>query len=166
MPASRSLQMRLPAALAIWAVVVMLAAFWGMHMGLGGRRFAVALGVAAALFAFELFFAAPRVFATVQKLLAGPAVLFAALLPLFAVLLYSFLAAGNWKTMLAGAAYAIVPSLLLIGVAGKSPGSCMDYAAAIFIWLPVEFRWMYRVFPYPPQLTHTLTILMALGTGV
>ena len=25
---------------------------------------------------------------------------------------------------------------------------------------------MYRLFPYPPQLTHTLTVLMALSTGV
>ena len=36
----------------------------------------------------------------------------------------------------------------------------------LLIWLPVEFRWMYRLFPYPPPLTHTLTILIALGTGV
>src|SRR4029077_8906879 len=52
------------------------------------------------------------------------------------------------------------------GVAGKSPGTWVDYAVAMMIWLPVEFRWIYGVFPFPPQLTHTLTILLALTTGV
>ena len=41
-----------------------------------------------------------------------------------------------------------------------------SYAGAIVIWVPVEFKWMYRIFPYPPPLTHVLTILMALSTGV
>jgi uncharacterized protein len=167
---SRSLQMRLPAAVILWALVVLLAAFWGIRIGLTGRPFAVALGVAAVLFGFELFLAAPRFLASIQRLLAGRAALFASLVPLFAVLIYSFSAAGSWKTMLAGAAYALVPALLLIGAAGKPPGTWEDYAAAIFIWLavglPGEFRWMYRVFPYPSQLTHTLSILMALSTGV
>jgi uncharacterized protein len=158
--------MRFSAAFALWAAVVLLAAFWGMHAGMGGPRFAIALGIAAALFAFELFLAVPRVLARVKALLAGRAAIFGILVPLFAVLLYSCSAAGNWKTVLAGAAYALFPALLLTGAAGKSPGTWEDYAAVLWVWLPVEFRWMYRVFPYPPQLTHTLTILMALSTGV
>jgi uncharacterized protein len=158
--------MRLPAAVILWALVVLLAAFWGIRIGLTGRPFAVALGVASALFAFDLFLASPRFLATIQRLLAGRAALFASLVPLFAVLIYSFSAAGNWKTMLAGAVYALVPALLLVGAAGKAPGTWEDYAAVLLIWLPVEFRWMYRIFPYPSQLTHTLTILVALGTGV
>jgi membrane protease YdiL (CAAX protease family) len=165
MASSRSSQISLPAVIALWAVVVLLAAFWGIRAGFTGRRFAIALGVAAALFAFELFLAVPRVLAAVQRFLAGHGSLLAALVPLFAVLLYSFSVAGNWKTILAGAVYAIVPALLLAGVAGKTPGDYRDYAAAIIIWLPVEFRWMYRVFPYPAQLTHTLTVLLAISIG-
>ena len=166
MASSRSSQMSLTPAVALWAVVVSVAAFWGIHAGLTGGRFAIALGVASALFAFELFLAVPRVLATVQGFLAGHAAVLAALVPLFAVLLYSFSVAGNWKTMLTGAAYAVVPTLLVASVAGKTPGACGDYGAAILIWLPVQFRWMYHVFPYPPPLTHTLTVLMALSSGV
>jgi uncharacterized protein len=158
--------MRLPCAAIVWTVVVLLAAFWGIRARLGGAPFAVALGVAAALFAFELFLAAPSMLAGFRQFFAGRAALLAALVPLFAVLIYCFSVGGNWKTMLAGAAYAILPVLLLAGVAGKSPGAWEDYAAALVIWLPVEFRWLYRVFPYPPPLTHTLSVLMALSTGV
>ncbi len=57
------------------------------------------------------------------------------------------------------------PRLLLAVVAGKTPGACGDYGAAILIWLHVEFRWMYRVIPNPAQLTHTLTVLLAISIG-
>jgi hypothetical protein len=67
---------------------------------------------------------------------------------------------------LVGAAYGILPALLVATSAGKAPGTWEDYAAMMLVWLPVEFRWMYRVFPYPTELTHSLTILMALGAGV
>ncbi len=153
-------------AAAVWAAVVALAAFWGIWMGLAGGRFVIALGVAAALFAFELFLAAPQVLNRVQKLLRARGGTVAPLVPLFGVLVYTFGVAGDWKTMLAGAAYAVVPALLIAGSTGKSPGTWEDYAAAILFWLPVEFRWLYRLFPYPAQLTHTLTVLMALSTGV
>jgi CAAX protease family protein len=82
------------------------------------------------------------------------------------MLTYSWGVAGSWQMILAGAAYAVIPALLLAGCRGKAPGTWEDYAALLILWLPVEFRWMYRLFPYPPLLTHTLTVLMALGTGV
>jgi uncharacterized protein len=90
----------------------------------------------------------------------------AALAPLFAVLIYSLGVGGNWKYTLIGAAYAVLPALLLASSAGRPGVTCMDYAAAAIVWLPVEFRWMYRLFLFPSQLTHTLTILLALSTGV
>ena len=163
---SQSRQISFAAAAAIWAVTVSMAAFAGLWMGFGGRRFAVALIVAAILFGFELFLAVPAVLRLAQLALRVPGVLLAPLVPLFAVLVYSFAVSGNLKMMLAGAAYAVLPALLLARSAGKPPGTWEDYAAAVVIWLPVEFRWMYRVFPYPPPLTHVLTILMALSTGV
>jgi membrane protease YdiL (CAAX protease family) len=158
--------MSLPVAVAIWAVVVLLAAFAGIHLGYSGSRFAIALGVAAALFAFEFFLAVPKVFGTVQGALGQRGAVVAALVPLFAVLVYSIGVGGNWKYTLIGAAYAVLPSLLLAASASRSGATCVDYAAAAIVWLPVEFRWMYRLFPFPPQLTHTLTILLALSTGV
>jgi membrane protease YdiL (CAAX protease family) len=163
---SRSRQISFAATAAIWAAIVSMAAFVGLWMGFGGRRFAVALSVAAILFGFELFLAVPSVLKLAQLVLRIPGVVLAPLVPLFAVLVYSFAVSGNLKTMMAGAAYAVLPALLLAGSAGKSPGTWEDYAAAILIWLPIEFRWMYRIFPYPPPLTHVLAILLALSTAV
>jgi membrane protease YdiL (CAAX protease family) len=163
---SRSWQLSFSTAAALWAAIVTLSAIWGVWLGLAGRRFIVALGVAAALFAFGLFLAAPRILERVQRVLRARGGTIAPLVPLLAVLVYAFGVTGDWKTMLAGAAYAVLPALLLASSTGKSPGTWEDYAAAILFWLPLEFRWMYRLFPYPPQLTHTLTVLMALSTGV
>ncbi|MGA8306291.1 MAG: CPBP family intramembrane glutamic endopeptidase [Candidatus Acidiferrales bacterium] len=158
--------MSLPVAVAIWAVIVLLAAFAGIRLGYSGSRFAIALGVAAALFAFEFFLTAPKAFGTVQGALGQRGAVVAALVPIFAVLVYSIGVGGNWKYALIGAAYAVLPTLLLATSTGRSGTTCVDYAAAAIVWLPVEFRWMYRLFPFPPQLTHTLTILLALSTGV
>lgn len=159
-------QLNLSTAAAIWAVIVALAAFLGLWLGFGGPRFVVALGVAAVLFAFEFFLAAPRILELAQKLLGSRGGIVAPLVPLFAVLVYALNVTGDWRTMLAGAAYAVLPAILVAGGTGKPPGTWEDYAAVILVWLPVEFRWMYRLFPYPPPLTHTLTILMALATAV
>ena len=74
--------------------------------------------------------------AAVQTLLAGRGAIFAALVPLFAVLVYSFGVTGDWKTMLVGAAYAVLPRCCWSAAAGKSPGTWEDYAAALLIWLP------------------------------
>jgi CAAX protease family protein len=165
-PSPKSSQVSAVAVGAAWAIVVAAAAFLGLRAGFGGRHFAIALGVAAALFAFELFLALPGVQSAVLASLGSRGGILAPIVPLFAVLVYSWGAAGGWEMMLVGAAYAVIPALLLASSRGKAPGTWEDYAALLVLWLPVEFRWMYRLFPYPPPLTHTLTILMALSTGV
>ncbi len=162
---SKSHSLGLPAAFAIWAALVMAAGFAGAYIGYGGRRFAIALIVAAALFAFELFLAVPDVLSRLQRLVGEGAAL-AVLFPLAAALVYSFLVSGNWKTILGGVCYVIIPTLLLAHCAKLASATWRDYAAAICIWLPVWAQWMYWVFPYPPQLTHVLSILLALATGV
>lgn len=162
--------MNFPTAAGVWALIVAASALGGAWLGFGGRRFAIALGVAAALFAFELFLAAPQVLERIRGFAGGRAGIFAVLVPLFAALIYTLGVTGEWKWMLAGAAYAILPALLLASSAGKPPGTWEDYGAAIFIWLgvwlPAPYRLLYRIFPYPPPLTHTLSILMALSTAV
>ena len=163
---SRSRQASALAVGAVWAIVVAAAAFLGLRAGFSGPRFADALGVAAALFAFELFLALPNVQNAVLASFGNRGGALAPLVPLFAVLVYASTVAGGWPWMLIGAAYAVIPALLLATSRSKAPGTWEDYAALLVLWLPVEFRWMYPLFPYPPPLTHTLTILMALGTGV
>jgi uncharacterized protein len=166
----KSRQMSFRAAFVVWAFVVAAAAFEGVRLGFHGRAFFIALGIAALLFAFELFLASPRVLAAAQRALGGRGALLAPLVPLFAVLVYSLAVTGDWKMLLIGAAYAVLPALLLASSAGKSPGTWEDYAALLIIWLPVAvpipYRLMYREFPYPPPLTHMLAILMALSTAV
>jgi uncharacterized protein len=169
-PGSRSWQLNLPAAVAVWAVVVGIAAFAGIWLGLRGRHFALALGVAAALFAFEFFLASPPALNRARNWLGGRGVILAPLVPLFAVLIYALSVTGNWKMMLLGAASAVLPALVLASSAGKAPGRFADYLAAALIWLPVwlpmPYRLLYWVFSYPPPLTHTLAIVMALSSGV
>jgi uncharacterized protein len=163
---SHSWQLNFPSALIIWIAIVTTAAIAGSRLGFGGRHFFLSLGIAAALFAFEFFLAAPAILARVRRSTGEAGVLFAPLVPLFAILIYALLVSGNATTMLIGAAYAVLPALLLSSCAGKPPGAWQDYSALLLIWLPVQFRWMYRLFPYPPPLTHALTILMALATAV
>jgi len=167
MPAdSKAWRLNLPVAVVVWAAIVALAALMGSWHGYGGRRFAIALGVAAVLFAFEFFLAAPGVLEFAQRSVGGRGRILAPLVPLIAVIVYSSAVSGNPRLAVAGAAYAVVPALLLATAAGKPPGTWEDYVAAMVLWVPVEFQWMYWLFPYPPPLTHTLSILMALSTGV
>ena len=86
---SASWSMNLPTAFGAWAVIVGLATFYGIRLGYTGRSFALALGVAAALFAFELFLAAPRVLESARHLFGEHGGVLAPLVPLFAVLIYS-----------------------------------------------------------------------------
>jgi uncharacterized protein len=154
----------------VWAAVVAAAGFEGVRRGYHGGAFVVALGVAAVLFGFELFLASPRVLAGAQRSLGGRAAYLGPLVPLFAVLVYSLSVSGSWALLLLGAAYCVVPAILLASSAGKSPGTWEDYLALLLIWLPavlpVPVRLLYRVFPYPPPLTHTLAMLLALSTAV
>ena len=158
--------MNLPTAAALWAIVVIFVAFYGLHLGLSGARFALSLGIAAVLFAFELFLAAPPVLDSLRRHFGEALGVLAPLVPLFAMLIYAIAVTGGWRNALIGAAYVVLPSLLVATGAGKPPGTLGDYAAVAILWLPVEFRWMYALFPHPTQLTHTLTILLALATGI
>jgi uncharacterized protein len=167
---SKSWQLNFRAAAVVWAAVVLCVAYLGSRNGYAGARFFVALGVAAALFAFEFFLAVPRLQHGVMKWLGNRGVILAPLVPLFAVLIYCFCVTANWRMLLAGAAYTVLPALLLARSAGSSAGTWADYAAAFALWLPVWFpppyRLLYHIFPYPPPVIHTLSILLALSTGL
>lgn len=154
-----------PTALLVWAAIVILAGVLGNWMGFGGKRFAIALAVAAVLFGFEWFVAAPGVQEFAQRSVGGRGALVSPLVPLIAVIVYSFAIAGSAKLAVAAAAYVLLPSLLLARSAGKQPGAWEDYAAATVLWIPVQFHWLYKLFPYPAPLTHTLSIVLALSTG-
>ncbi|HEY4742218.1 MAG TPA: type II CAAX endopeptidase family protein [Candidatus Acidoferrales bacterium] len=154
------------AAAIIWAALIALGATLGIYLGFGGFRFAAAMTVCAALLAGHIFPAAPRIRARLLAFAGTHRGVFAVFVPLGAFIVYSTAVAGNWKTALAGAAYVLFPTLVLIGVARKETASFLDYVAVLLIWLPVEFRWMYKLLPYPQPLTHTLTILLAVNVAL
>ena len=163
---SKTWELKLPIAFAVWVPIIVFVILLGFRLGYRGPRYGMALSVAAVLFAFEFFLACPSVLERARKFLGEHGRVLAPLFPLFAVLIYTITVTGKWTLVLAGAAYCVLPALLLASSSGKPPGTWEDYAAAMIIWLPVEFRWMYHVFPYPTELSHTLTILLALSTGI
>ena len=134
-----------------------------------GRTFLIALGVAAASSRSNSFSRRRGCFKLRKALLADAAAYLGRSFPLCG-LVYSLSATGSATWLLIGAAYAVLPALLLASSAGKSPGTWEDYAALLLIVLPavlpVPVRLLYRVFPYPPPLTHTLAILMAISAAV
>ena len=158
--------MNVPVAVVVWAAITSLAGLVGSGMGLRGWRFAVALGVAAVLFAFAWVLASPTAQQFARKELGRHGLLLAPIVPLGAVLIYSLAITADAKLAIAGATYALVPTLLVVTSAGKPPGTWQDYAAAVVLWVPAQFHWMYKLFPYPRPLTHTLAIVLALSTGV
>jgi uncharacterized protein len=163
---TKTWELQLPIAFAVWVPILVFVILLGFRLGYGGRRYGVTLSVAAVLFAFEFFLACPSVLERVRTFLGEHGRVLAPLVPLFAALIYTVTVTGKWTLALAGAAYCVLPALLLARSTGKPPGTWEDYGAAVIIWLPVEFRWMYHVFPYPTELSHTLTILLALSAGI
>jgi len=150
----------------VWAAIVLLTAVLGNWMGYGGKLFALALGVAALLFALAWFLAVPAVLEFLQRSPGGRMAFLAPLMPFVAAIVYSFGVSGSTKLAIAGAAYVITPPILLSSCAGSAAGKWEDYAAAIALWLPIQFQWLYKVFPWPPPLTHTMSVLLALSAGV
>jgi uncharacterized protein len=164
---SHSRQFPLAGALALWAALVLFGIFAGLHLNYGGRRFAIAMLVAAALLGVEVFVACPRIRERAIKLFGGSRLFLAPLVPLIAFLLYAVnLYPLDWFMIPAGVLFVTVPALLAASAREKPKGIWEDYLALFIIWLPVQFRWMYRLWPYPPPLQHTLTILFALTTGL
>jgi hypothetical protein len=151
----------------LWAALGLLGAFYGAWLGFGGRHFAVALAVAAALLAGHLFPAARGVTEWIIRWVGEHLALLAPMLPLA---LYFAYAAGTGTLSARGAelaiAYVLLPSLLVMGTRANPNPGWQDYLAVLAIWLPMGFHWLQFLFPYPAALTHTLTILFALNTAL
>jgi membrane protease YdiL (CAAX protease family) len=160
-------QIKIPAALGIWAAVCLLGAFAGTWRGLGDRPFAVALGAFAALFAIQLLLAADGVASRLADALQRlrPA---APLLPLLIYVFYA-VAGGHagWVPIALAAIYTFAPAMLLLSAHGRPPGAWQDYAAVLCIWLPPEFHFLQKLFPYPEGgLAHPLWAAFAMAVGL
>lgn len=159
--------MPITAAFIIWAALVLFGIFEGLRLGYGGGSFGIALAVAAVLLAAEILTAAPRMRDRLVAFFRGHAFFLAPIVPLAAFVVYALnFYRVNWAYFVAGVFYVVIPAVLAARARGKSSGVWEDYAALFLIWLPVQFRWMYRLFPFPRELTHTLTILFAVATAL
>jgi uncharacterized protein len=164
--ATRTHEMNVGVALAVWAALLLTGVLLGLRMGFSGWRFACAMGVCGILLAGYLVAAAPKARERLLASLGTRGGALSALVPLGAYAIYALGIAGDWKFALLGAAYVLIPTLLLTVVPAGNRTSLIDYAALLVIGLPGIFRWMYRLFPFPPPLTHTLTILLAVNAGL
>jgi len=166
MPGERQLGVK--TALGIWAALGFVAAFYGTWLGYGGREFAVTLGVFAFFLAVEILVAAGSARERILNNLGSGGPFALAPLPLLAYLIYalgtnSFL---WWRAGLA-AAYALVPVSLLAWHREAAPGAWRDYAAMAALFLPVKFRWLQLLWPYPDlRLSYVLTMLLAINVGI
>jgi uncharacterized protein len=160
-------QIRIVGALTIWAIVCLIIAWIGTWLGYGGRGFAIVLAVLAFLLAGEIFLAAQGVRERIAAIL-GPTD--ATVLPLVLIIAYLFYAIGTgnltWLRVALASAYILAPVIFVLWVRRKPGGTWQDYAAVVLIWLPVELRCLYRVWPDPSAATHTLTILLALNVAL
>ena len=141
---SRSRELPSAAALFLWAALLLFAIFTGLNLGFGGRRFAVAILVAALLLAGEIFVACPRVRGWLSSIFRGSRLFMAPIVLLAAFLVYALnVYPSRWLWSLAGISYIVIPALLASAARGKAAGVWEDYLALFIIWLPVQFRWMY-----------------------
>lgn len=162
---TRTHDLKLWCALAICAALLLTGVLVGLHMGFGGWPFASAMAVCGILLAGLLLPAAPRVSEQIFARCPGRGAL-TVVVPLGAFVIYALCVSRDWRAGIFGSAYVLVPTLLLAIKRWDGRASLLDYAAVLIVWLPVEFRWMYHLFPYPSPLTHTLTILLAVNAGL
>ncbi len=162
---TRTYELKLWGVLAIWAALLLTGVLVGLHMGFGGWPFAWAMAVSGILLAGLLLPAASRVRERMVAWCGGRGSL-TVLVPLGAFVIYALYVSKDWRAGIAGSAYVLAPTLLLAIKRSDGRASLLDYSAVFIVWLPVEFRWMYHLFPYPPPLTHTLTILLAVNAGL
>jgi len=184
-------QLPFSAALALWAGLCFFFVIYGTWLGFGGLRFYIALGVFALFLAGQLFWAAAGVEERATGWTESRFVSFSwALVPLLGYLIYA-IGTRSFSMPAAGmaAAYALAPTLLLFltrlparsrpavgssplgapAEAGRRshPWDWPEYAAILLIGLPVQFRWLRPLWPYPSaRLSHILTELFAVNVAI
>lgn len=152
-------------ALCLWAATSFAAALYGTWLGYGGREFAIVLGVFAFFLAVEILVAARGICGRLAGLFPALALV---PIPLLAYLIYalgtnSFL----WRRAGLVTAFVALPALLVASARRRAPGAWQDYAALLVIWLPVKFRLLQPLWPYPEgRLGYALTTLLALSVAI
>lgn len=163
-------QLKLGWLVGLWAGLCFLGALYGAWAGLSGPRYVVVLCVFAVLLAGQLLFAAhdmpERAAKSIRYRWQAVA---AGLIPFLVYVAYALATQSfTWQRALICAAYSMAPVLVLAGAGrGKAGGAWQDYLAALLLWVPIEFRWLNGLWPYPDgRYAHILTALLAINVGV
>ena len=163
-------QLKLAWLVSLWVGLCFLAALYGAWTGLSGPLYVVVLCVFTLLLAGQLLFAArgmqERAAESIryrwQAIAAG-------LFPFLVYLAYAFATQSlTWQKPLMCFGYSMAPVLVLASAGRSKPGGAwQDYMAAVLLLVPVEFRWLYGLWPYPDgRHARVLTALLAINVGV
>lgn len=166
MPEKRALSIW--TALGLWAAAVAAGAIYGSLLGFSGRRFVIALCVLAFFLATQLVFAAGNLGERLARR-AGPQLgVLISVVPFLAYLIY-VLGTNSFalSRVAIAAAYVLTPTLLAISAGKAPPGTWQDYLAMLSIFLPLKFRWLSVLWPYPnPQAGYIATMLLAINIAL
>lgn len=163
-------QLKLGWLVGLWAGLCFLAALYGAWTGLSGPRYVVVLCVFALLLAGQLLFAARGMQErAVESIRYRWQAFVAGLLPFLVYLAYALATESfTWQRTVVCVIYSMAPVLVLASAGRSKPGGAwQDYVAALLLWVPVEFRWLNGLWPYPDgRYAHVLTALLAINVGV
>jgi len=152
----------------LWTATVAGAAVYGSWRGYSGRAYVFTLCVLVFFLAIQLSFAAGNFG---ERFARGTGTSRGALLAVVPLLAYLIYLAGTNNFTLSrfglAAAYILAPVFLVISAGTAKPGAWQDYLAMLAIFLPLKFRWLDNLWPYPgPRVTHIATILLAITVAL
>jgi len=166
MPGTRQLSVWV--ALGSWTAVVAAAAIYGAWQGYAGRAYVTLLAVLALFLAVQLLLAADNLGERCARRAGSHRGVLIAVLPFLAYLIY-LLGTNSfawWRAAIA-AAYTLVPVLLVISSGSAKAGAPEDYLAMLAIFLPLKFRWLSGLWPYPgPRIGYAATVLFAINVAL
>ena len=161
-------QLSLWTALGLWAAIIAGAAIYGAWRGYTGRAYVFTLCVVASFLAIQLLFAAGNFGERFARRLGPSRSALLAVVPLLAYLIY--LAGTNNFTLSRfglAAAYSLAPVFLVISAGTAKPGAWQDYLAMLAIFLPLKFRWLAGLWPYPgPRVAQMATMFLAMTVAL
>ena len=161
-------QLSLWTALGLWTASVAGAAIYGAWRGYSGRAYVLTLCVLAFLLAIQLLAAAGNFGERFARRIGSSRGALLAVVPLLAYVIY-LAGTGNFTVprFALAAAYVLLPVFVVISAGAAKPGAWQDYLAMLAIFLPLKFRWLDGLWPYPgPRVAQMAPMLLAITVAL
>ncbi len=162
-----SRQIRFPAAVGLWVVLMAAGLFYAVWLGYGGRPLAFTTIAFGSLLAGEILPGAAQVTERLQRALPAPIawLLAAPILAAYGCYALGTGSSAGWRWLMA-ITFVLLPLALLSLRDGGEPG-WYDYIAIVAIAIPVKLKWVSMLWSYPDdKLAHTMSILLAMNVAV